>query len=38
MYDDALIPVALAHRYAAIPLAQANSVLSLLTQDSLARS
>lgn len=38
MYDDALIPIALAHRYAAIPLAQANSVLSLLTQDSLARS
>src|SRR5262249_2252664 len=37
LYDNALIPVALAHSYAAYPLTTSTQVLRLLTEQTLAR-
>jgi hypothetical protein len=37
LYQDALIPVALAHSYAAIPLRTGSRVLKLLSQEFLGR-
>jgi len=37
LYEDALIPVALAHHWAAYPLASADRVLRVLTERTLQR-